>query len=179
MSKYPGSKQRVVDRLSSYWKMEAGAAVMIPAVMIYLANGELGPASYATMVPMILMLVIGASYWRTKYLRLTTARHDPLPLFKTIRRLRPYMLILTIAALAYMIMLWIKPDLSTGSTDRITATVASTLAMAEYINYYHRQLQHFDNMADFKRLLTGKGFRRSQMAIDLEAVEKQPAAERV
>jgi hypothetical protein len=29
-------------------------------------------------------------------------------------------------------------------------------------------LQHFDNVADIRRLLTGRGFRRSQMARDLE-----------
>ncbi|MEO9601562.1 hypothetical protein [Parasphingorhabdus sp.] len=170
MTKKLSPKQRIVERLASYWKMEAGTAVMIPVVMFYLSEGQLGPASYATMVPMIMLLVIGASYWRSKYLQLTKPRHDPLPLLKTIRRLRPFALALTIAALVYTIMLWIKPDLSAGLNDRITATVASTLALAEYINYYHRQLQHFDNLADFKRLLTGKGFRRSQMAVDLDGL---------
>jgi len=176
MKKSPGARQQVIDRLGSYWRMEAGTAVMIPAVMILLSEGQLGPASYAAMVPMVLLLAIGGAYWRTKYLRLTEPRHDPLPLFRLLRRLRPFILALTIAALAYTILIWLKPDLSAGFNDRVTATVAATLALAEYINYYHRQLQHFDNMADFKRLLTGKGFRRSQMAVDLQAVETSPAA---
>ena len=52
--------------------------------------------------------------------------------------------------------------------DRWVALAAAVLAALEYVNYYHRQLQHFDNFADIKRLLTGRGFRRSQMARDLE-----------
>jgi hypothetical protein len=45
------------------------------------------------------------------------------------------------------------------------------LAVLEYVNYYHRQLQHFDNKADFRRMLAGKGFRQSWMARDLAGSE--------
>jgi len=38
----------------------------------------------------------------------------------------------------------------------------------EHVNYYHRQLQHFDHWPDFKRLITGRGFRRSQLSVDLD-----------
>ncbi|NRD89868.1 hypothetical protein C8024_11010 [Sphingopyxis sp. BSNA05] len=61
MSQSPGARQQLIDRLASYWKMEAGTAVMIPAVMIWLNEGRLGPASYAAMVPMILLLAIGGA----------------------------------------------------------------------------------------------------------------------
>jgi hypothetical protein len=54
--------------------------------------------------------------------------------------------------------------------DRIAATACAVLAALEYVNYYHRQLQHFDNWADFKRLIAGKGFRKSWMARDLDAM---------
>lgn len=47
--------------------------------------------------------------------------------------------------------------------------IASLLALAEYVNYYHRQLQHFDNWPDFHRLITGRGFRPAKMALDLAA----------
>ncbi|NRD89867.1 hypothetical protein C8024_11005 [Sphingopyxis sp. BSNA05] len=89
-------------------------------------------------------------------------------------RVRPYILALIIAALGGTVLVWLQPHLSSGLGDRITASVASALAVAEYINYYHRQLQHFDNMADFKQLLSGKGFRRSQMAVDLDSVAGRP-----
>jgi hypothetical protein len=39
----------------------------------------------------------------------------------------------------------------------IAAGLLTLLAALEYMNYYHRQLQHFDNMADFKRLITAEG----------------------
>ena len=45
------------------------------------------------------------------------------------------------------------------------ATVAcSLLAVLEYINYYHVQLQNFDHMPDLKRFMAGGGFRESHLA---------------
>jgi hypothetical protein len=111
-------------------------------------------------------------------LQLTAAGHDLAPLFNIIGRIRTVALALTLMALAYSLVIWIKPELSAGLTERLIASGASAMALAEYINYYHRQLQHFDNMADFKRLLTGKGFRRSQMAVDLETAKVGAAAQR-
>ena len=69
---------------------------------------------------------------------------------------------------------WVFPQISVSLGDRIAATVCGLLAALEYINYYHRQLQHFDNAADFKRLMSGRGFRRSQMAADLERFRSTP-----
>ena len=57
-----------------------------------------------------------------------------------------------------------------GLADRNVATACAVLAVLEYVNYYHRQLQHFDSREDFRRLLTGKGFRKSWLARDLEGV---------
>jgi hypothetical protein len=55
------------------------------------------------------------------------------------------------------------------SPDAIAAAVLATLAALEYVNYYHVQLQHFDNAADFKRLVSGKGFRRAHLARAIDA----------
>ena len=60
-----------------------------------------------------------------------------------------------------------------GLADRVAATGCATLAVLEYVNYYHRQLQHFDNKADFKRMLAGKGFRQSWLARDLSELRRQ------
>jgi hypothetical protein len=46
----------------------------------------------------------------------------------------------------------------------IAALILGTLALLEYVNYYVAQLQHFDHASDFKRLITGKGFRRPHLA---------------
>jgi hypothetical protein len=53
------------------------------------------------------------------------------------------------------------------------------LAALEYVNYYHRQLQYFDNMADLKHLLTGRGLKPAHMARDLAAWRAQHAASRL
>jgi len=53
------------------------------------------------------------------------------------------------------------------AVERIVALVCLALAVLEYVNYYHIQLQHFDHAADWKRLLAGKGLRPSSMARDL------------
>jgi hypothetical protein len=42
------------------------------------------------------------------------------------------------------------------------------LAVLEYINYYHVQLQHFDHAPDWQRLVSGRGFRRSHLAREIE-----------
>ncbi|MDQ3080564.1 MAG: hypothetical protein M3R03_11290 [Pseudomonadota bacterium] len=51
----------------------------------------------------------------------------------------------------------------------IAAELLTLLAGLEYVNYYHRQLQHFDNLADLKRLFSGRGFKPSHMARSLAA----------
>ena len=50
------------------------------------------------------------------------------------------------------------------SASQYAALLFTVLATLEYINYYHRQLQHFDHQEDFKRLLAGKGLRKSHLA---------------
>lgn len=68
---------------------------------------------------------------------------------------------------------WMTGEFALSLGDRITASIAASLAMLEYVNYYHRQLQHFDHAADWKRLLEGRGFRASQMATDLQRLRQK------
>ncbi len=42
------------------------------------------------------------------------------------------------------------------------------LAVLEYINYYHVPLQHFDHAPDWQRLVSGRWFRRSHLAREIE-----------
>jgi hypothetical protein len=55
------------------------------------------------------------------------------------------------------------------------AAVLNLLAVLEYANYYHRQIQHFDRWSDFKRLVTTRRLRRSHMSRALEAHRKSSA----
>ncbi len=77
-------------------------------------------------------------------------------------------LILTLSAVIAVVFGWTRQGVFNTGWDQGVATFAAVLALLEYVNYYHRQLQHFDHGPDFKRLLAGKGLRPSQMAKDLK-----------
>ncbi len=143
--------------------------MILPALMLYFSCGSMGWLSALAVLPMTLLLIIGAVYWRAKVRKLRDKNYDLGPVLAKISGIRLPVLVLTILGTAAVIASWLVPGLAISSADRICASVATTLAALEYINYYHRQLQHFDNAADFKRLLAGKGFRISQMARDLRS----------
>ena len=48
------------------------------------------------------------------------------------------------------------------------ALALSILAVLEYINYYHVQLQNFDHGPTWRRFLRRRSFPRAHMAKDLE-----------
>ena len=147
--------------------MEAGNALLIPAITLFLTFGKVSWATLFSFVPVCLLLVIGAYYWRSKLRYLQTGQ----PLNPAVERIAMWQwpsLILTLIAIACAALVWVRPDLSAGLGDRIAVTVMAALAGLEYVNYYHRQLQHFDNAADFARLMQGKGFRKSQLRCDMD-----------
>ena len=155
----------ILARLEPYWKMEAGNAIILPLLIAYMSGGQLSWISLVPMAAMALLLVIGALYWRGKVRQLKGGPQNWAGLLRTLARLQMPALGLTLAG-------WIASDLAIGKPDRLVATGCAILAVLEYVNYYHRQLQHFDNKADFRRMLAGKGFRRSWMARDLAALRK-------
>ncbi|GAA4039451.1 hypothetical protein [Parerythrobacter jejuensis] len=163
-------KSAIVDRLSGYWKMELGNVLLLPAAMIalsYIQGYSLGWLSFISIVPMAGLLVIGGLYWRAKLLSVQ-GLHTPL--FRTMAlaaKLQWPLAVSSFSVAALCLISWLYPSMSASFGDRCTASIAAALAVLEYINYYHRQLQHFDHAADWKRLLQGEGFRPAQMAVDL------------
>ena len=157
----------VIRRLAWYWQAEAANVVLVPALMVWLSNGQLGLPAVLAIVPMCALLVAGTTYLRGKYRQLTAR----VPLDRAQAWLAAAQLPLlagTLVALAVMAWAWFEPALIRGPAERWVITVAAILAALEYVNYYHRQLQHFDNASDLRRLLTGRGFRPSQLRRDLE-----------
>ena len=59
------------------------------------------------------------------------------------------------------------------SASLIGASLLCLLAVLEFVNYYHVQLQHFDHAEDFQRLLSGKGFRRSHLSKSIRAYRQR------
>jgi hypothetical protein len=111
--------------------------------------------------------MIGAAYWRAVDQRLRRA--DRILLDRVLALAdaveRPLLLLTgaAVIALVYSILVhgWTAPV--------IAAAVLTLLAALEYVNYYHRQLQHFDRWSDFKRLVSARRLRPSHMARALAA----------
>ena len=144
----------------------------IPFICVVLTKGEIGWVTLVPLLATVLLLGIGAAYWRFKVQQLKRERPGS-NVLRQIERLRWPSLGLALLGGLVAIIGWAVPALTMGLPDRIAATVLAVLAALEYVNYYHRQLQHFDNLTDFRRMLAGKGFRQSWMARDLAALRKQ------
>jgi len=166
----PKARLALLARLEPYWMMEAANVVLVPLFVLGISRGRIGLITLAALVPVIVLLAIGAAYWRGKVLQLKGQRPNLAALMKQIAVWKRPSQGLILVAIAAALAGWLKPDWSVGMADRIAATACAVLAALEYVNYYHRQLQHFDNWADFKRLIAGKGFRKSWMARDLDAM---------
>ncbi len=167
------TRSDILARLEPYWKMEAANAVLLPSMIVFLSEGQLGWVSLVPRASMVLLLVIGALYWRGKVRQLKGQSTGFSGLLLAIARLQWPALILVLAGCIAALAGWFGTDLARGLADRVAATGCATLAVLEYVNYYHRQLQHFDNKADFKRMLAGKGFRQSWLARDLAELRRQ------
>lgn len=157
----------VVRRLAWYWPMEAVNVVLMPGIMIVLSKAQLGLPALLAMFPMSVMLIAGTRYLRAKYRQLSAGR----PIGDALGWLAAVQLPLlaaTLVALATMVWVWIDPAIARGLAERWVVSVAAVLAALEYVNYYHWQLQHFDNANDWQRLISGRGFRKSQLRRDLE-----------
>jgi hypothetical protein len=159
-----------IRRLSWYWPMEAGNVFLVPAMAlgVVTAMGErVPPALIYALYPNIAMLAIGALYWRAALKRL---QGNPKPMaywlgwFAGLQRFVVVFLFLAFGAALI--------DLMNGggvTAARVTIWVLIALAVAEYVNYYHIQLQYFDHGPDLKRFMAGRGFRPSHLARDLKA----------
>jgi len=164
----PNAADKLKRRLSGYWKMEAGNVLLLPVFLLFLSKGNLGWVSALCIIPMSVMLAIGAYYWRAKLKRLEHHSYRFSDAISLIARLQWPVLGLILIACLGLCFAWVTPGLFTGDWDKGAATFAAIMAVLEYVNYYHRQLQHFDHNEDFQRLLSGNGLRPSQMAKDLK-----------
>ncbi len=171
---------REAKRLAWYWQVEVANAVLVPAFVLFVTRvyGEgVGWPTLVTLLPVIGLLVIGGLYWRGKLHELRGNRGFLDRVLAMADRAQRPLLVLTALALALGIGGFIIPQPGSDTANRLASLGASLLALAEYVNYYHRQLQHFDNWPDFRRLITGKGLRPAKMAQDLAAWRAKRAAQ--
>lgn len=123
-------------------------------------------AAVPAFLPASALLYVGGRYWLGVADRLDG--HGPARWRSSLaladRAQRPLLAAaaaLTIATVAA----WAADWFSSGA--RIALTIATVSLVLEYVNYFHRQLQHFDHRPDFRRLMRGDGFRPAHLARDL------------
>ncbi len=163
-------RSHLIQRLSGYWKMELTSAVLMPVAIVttgLLLGAQPGLLTVLGVPANVVLLVVGGLYWRAKLHRILGRPETLRQLLPMLDRVQPLSQALSVLAVVSAALGWVVPTLSRGLGDRVMATIFAALAVAEYVNYYHRQLQHFDHRPDLHRLLSGRGFRRSQLAEDL------------
>lgn len=156
-------------RLRNYWKLEAANAVLVPLVALYLVRNSGG----AVTVPLLLsiaafsfLLGIGALTLRMMY-RSACGRADATGVLPVLIGLRWPAIGLCVAAAVAVGIEWVN-DGPVLSARFVATNILFLLAVIEYVNFYHVQIQHFDHAADWKRLVSGRGFRRSYLARAIE-----------
>lgn len=159
----------VSRRLRSYWKMEAVNVAFVPAfaaIGVWYFDGTLTPAFWLNALACSALLFIGTIYLRAISKRADGDRRFFDQSLPWLAKAETPAAVLVVAAVAA----WIG-ERSMGepaiSPSGIASALLAALATLEYVNYYRVQLQHFDNAADFKRLMSGRGFRKSHMARDI------------
>ena len=145
--------------------MEAANMVAVPGLVVWAVIRSGNPISLSLIVAMAaacFMLLIGTFVLRIKS---ETAqgrrpfRQRWLPLLSEAQW--PALVLVVAAVVGAGFQLWLD---GRWSGVAIATVVCSLLAVLEYINYYHVQLQNFDHMPDLKRFLAGGGFRTSHLA---------------
>jgi hypothetical protein len=158
-------RQKLIRRLSGYWKMEAANVLLVPLMVGFIvrALGDgIGVWLCAAMLGCSGLLVIGAGAWRLELAQLLGEKALAEKLSRWLGPSRPLGIAFAVIGAIGGVMEWLSDGRFTPSA--IAALALGTLAVLEYVNYYVAQLQHFDHVADFKRLITGKGFRKPHLA---------------
>lgn len=174
----PARGGSVAKRLRWYWQMEAANVVLVPATafgLVWSGGGTANAALWVAAVACSALLVVGTLYWRAVLRRIegdARAFNFWLPRLAAAESLSLFLV--AVSALIFALELILSGQGWTPET--IAAAVLTVLAALEYVNYYMVQLQHFDNWADFRRLMTGRGFGKAHMARDIAAWRSKRSA---
>lgn len=159
-------------RLGPYWQIEMSAALLVPLVVLRSAMPRTWleiAAITLSLAAVVLLLLVGGAYW---YAVLKRAQGNPSPLTTVLRIADPT----EPAGIALLVLAWVGSAVALAahgwSRPVIAACSCSALGTLEYVNYFRVQLQHFDHLGDFKRLLSGRGLRKAHLARDVAAFRR-------
>lgn len=168
--------EKLLKRLKPYWMMEAANVVFIPFIAWFLitvfAGGQITIAVIASMFATSFLLVVGTFAWKMVVDGLEGNSTSEVKWTPWLDLARWPAILLTILALIATVIEAIS-TLPRFSASLIGASLLCLLAILEFVNYYHVQLQHFDHAEDFQRLLSGKGFRRSHLSKSIRAYRQR------
>lgn len=160
-------RDKLLKRLKPYWMMEGANVVLVPAIAWFLisvfAKGKITIAVLIAMLATSFLLVVGTFAWKMVVDGLEGNSKSEEHWTPWLDLARWPALILTILAVIATVVEAIS-TLPRISASLVGASLLCLLAILEYVNYYHVQLQHFDHSEDFQRLLSGKGFRQSHLS---------------
>jgi uncharacterized membrane protein len=163
----------VAQRLSKYWKLEVGCAFAVPAVVLLNAmpsRPEHQIAFALSSLACAMLLLIGGFYWKAVLDRALGKPGLMGRLLPIAARARTPSMVLSLAALVVAIALCWRDGLIAPT---IAALGLAVLAVLEYVNYYHVQLQNFDHAPDLKRLLATRRLRKAHLARELAALQRK------
>lgn len=169
-----------VRRLTTYWKIEAGNAVFVPALAVYVvlkSGGAISTSLVLSGLACSFLLVIGTVVLRMMLRKSRGEANASSVKIPLLIRLRWPAIGLCVAAAISLAIELIRGN-AAFSAQFVAPAVLTLLAVLEYINYYHVQLQHFDHAPDWKRLISGRGFRRSHLAREIERWKREVASQR-
>ena len=169
-------RDKLLKRLKPYWMMEGANVLLMPLIAWFLitvvAKGQITIAVIAAMLATSFLLVVGTFAWKMVVDGLegnSTSEEQWTPWLDLARW--PAMLLTILALIATVAEAF--STLPRFSASLIGASLLCLLAVLEFVNYYHVQLQHFDHAEDFQRLLSGKGFRQSHLSKSIRAYRQR------
>ena len=169
-------RDKLLKRLKPYWMMEGANVVLLPLIAWFLitvvAEGQITIAVITAMLATSFLLVVGTFAWKMVVDGLEgnpTSEEQWTPWLDLARW--PTMLLTLLALIATVAEAF--STLPRVSASLVGASLLCLLAILEFVNYYHVQLQHFDHADDFQRLLSGKGFRRSHLSKSIRAYRQR------
>lgn len=177
----PSHKAALVRRLSHYWKVEAANMVAVPSIAVWAIKKSANTISFSLIVAIAaacFMLLIGTFALRMQLETAKGRRSFGQRWLPWLSQAQWPALVIVVAAVAGAgFELWVH---GRQSNVAIVTIICALLAVLEYINYYHVQLQNFDHLPDLKRFMAGGGFRKSHLAKALQSFRaRKPRLKRV
>jgi hypothetical protein len=169
MSRTATVRAAVIRRIrrTAYW--ELANVAWLAALVFGVIDAPFSAANLTGYALASGLLVQGAAYWLSTARRMETGRRpDPagtsLRVWRILRVVDPA--VLAVGLVVVVVGVARQPTVAT-----VPGLCLALLAVAEYVNYFHRQLM-YDNLPDLRWLFRTRRLRRSHLALDLRRAER-------